>query len=359
MKRVLVVITTAFVPTGGLTSVMMNYYRVIDKHQFHVDFLSTNTPPESLLSELRQQESRYYQLPPRVKRMPAYFLQLTQRCKEYDVVHIHGNSRTTMLELLAAKRAGVRNIVIHNHTSRTSHPYINKLLAPFFKGYHAAIACSKEAGEWLFGNEFTILRNAIDLRKYVYHSDERTASRKAFSIQDDEFVYGHVGKIYEPKNHHFLLDIFAVLHQRQPQSKLLLVGDGVLRAQVEAHAKELNIYDAVIFAGMRTDVPQMLQAMDAFIFPSLWEGLPLSVLEAQATGLRCFLSDHISRQVAVTPSVQFLSLNDTAQHWATFIQDHLPPVDRSTLCTTNQQQMTQAGFNIQTEAKQLEKIYAN
>lgn len=160
--KILVVITTAFTSTGGLTTVMMNYYRAMNKEGLKIDFASTNVPSQSLLDEIHVEGSEYYQLPPR-KKIVSYFYRLRRLCKNYDLLHVHGNSSTSVLELMAANWAGVKRRIVHNHTSRSQHPWINLLLHPFFlMSYTKAIACSDAAGEWLFGNkQYQILRNAI------------------------------------------------------------------------------------------------------------------------------------------------------------------------------------------------------
>ena len=156
--KILVVITTAFTSTGGLTTVMMNYYRAMNKEGLKIDFASTNVPSQSLLDEIHVEGSEYYQLPPR-KKIVSYFYRLRRLCKNYDLLHVHGNSSTSVLELMAANWAGVKRRIVHNHTSRSQHPWINLLLHPFFlMSYTKAIACSDAAGEWLLVIFSTILK---------------------------------------------------------------------------------------------------------------------------------------------------------------------------------------------------------
>lgn len=356
MKKVLVVITTAFVPYGGLTSVMMNYWRAMDKRNLYFDFASSNNPPNSLLDEISSEECKYYQLPQRKFILP-YIFALIRICKNYDVVHVHGNSSTSVLELVAGKIAGVPKRIVHNHNSVTTHPFLNRILHPLFiKIYTDAIACSSIAGEWLFGKgKFKILRNAIDVDKFSDCMDYREKSRKEFCIKDNEIVVGHVGKFNKQKNYPAIISVFAEYHKLQPKSKLLLIGDGDLFQKVKSECQRINISDSVIFAGRRIDIPYLMSAMDLFLFPSLWEGLPLSALEAQASGLPVFLSDTISKEVWISDNVHVCKLSDSSAIWAK--EMFKSSKCRITQVAKNVKLLTNSGYNIKTEAKKLQDIY--
>lgn len=357
MKKVLVVITTAFVPTGGLATVMMNYYREIDKSNLQIDFASTNQVPEVLVTELAQNGSKYFCLGNR-KHLLRFFIRLYRCCKGYDVIHVNGNSATTVVEHLAAKLVGIKKRINHNHTSIPDHKLLSDMLYPAFNHLITnKVACSDSAGNWLYGKgNFKILRNAINIEKYQYDASDRKRIRASFGIEDNDVVIGHVGKIYKPKNHPYLIRIFAEYHRQNPHSKLLLVGDGVMRQEVENLVDELNLRKYVIFAGLRTDIPEMLQVMDYFVFPSIWEGMPLSVLEAISSGLPCIISDSITKDVMVGYNVHPLSIKDKSIVWANFIFEHQQP-DRVETCRENAKLLTDAGFNIKVEAKELLKLY--
>lgn len=359
MKNVLVVFTTGFVPYGGLTTVMMNYYRVLDKSEIHIDFACTNQPPQTLLDEISQFGSTYYRLPSRTKKMFSYYISLQSLCKKYEVIHVHGNSSTSLIELSAAKKAGIAHRIIHNHNSLTGHKIINAILHPFFvKSYTCAVACSEKAGDWLYGKgQFVVLRNAINVDRFIPKETERIKYRKQFNIDENDFVIGHVGKMVEQKNHKFLLDIFSQFHKMNPVSKLLLVGSGMLEQNIRIRSEQLGISDSIIFAGLRTDIPEMMSVMDVFLFPSLWEGLPLSALEAQASGLPIFVSDVISSEVIISENCYIKSLDDTPDSWARYIQEKANVSDRLSTVERNKESLTKAGYNIQTEADNLMKLY--
>lgn len=356
--KILVVITTAFTSTGGLTTVMMNYYRAMNKEGLKIDFASTNVPSQSLLDEIHVEGSEYYQLPPR-KKIVFYFYRLRRLCKNYDLLHVHSNSSTSVLELMAANWAGVKRRIVHNHTSRSQHPWINLLLHPFFlMSYTKAIACSDAAGEWLFGNkQYQILRNAIKVSCFHYDVSVRQQIRQLLGISDSTFLVGHVGKFMDAKNHPFVIAVFAEIHRLIPDSKLLLVGDGPLRGMVETAVKNLHVEDCVILVGLRSDIPQLLQSLDVFMLPSFYEGMPLSVLEAQAAGLPCFISNCITKDVEIGEDVMSLSLQNTPRIWAKYIIDYSKDHTRRERCIKNCGLLTVAGYNIEKEADELRKIY--
>lgn len=357
MHKILIIITTAFVPTGGLTTVMMNYYRKLNKEGLQIDFASTNEAPSVLSDELAQNGSIYYNLNKR-SHLLTYFIKLYSACKKYNIVHINSNSATAALELLAAKLAGVKKRIVHNHNSKTEHPYINAMMFPLFKRlYTISIACSKDAGNWLFGKDnFIVLRNAIDTDKFKFNSLFRETYRKEWNIPSNSFVIGHVGKYNAQKNHQKLLEIFYEYQKKHTEARLLCVGYGPLRNELEKTIIQLNLQGKVILTGERTDIPGFLSAMDVFVFPSLWEGLPLSVVEAFASGLPCVLSNRISQEVHLCSNMCSLSIEDSSSMWAETI-DKLDFAERGKRCEQNIQSITDAGYNITTETERLRQLY--
>lgn len=357
MKNVLVVITTGFSSTGGLTAVMMNYYRSMDLTNLHIDFCSTNKCDDSLSNEISINNGKYFRLPKRIK-VWAYWLALYSLSKNYNIVHIHANSQTAAIETTAAKCAGVKKIIVHNHTSRPQHAWLGKLVSPIYHAtYTDAIACSIPAGEWIYGNgNFIVLRNAIDVDKFAYNPEVRAEYRKSFGLKDEEFVIGHIGKFMDAKNHSFLIRIFAEYKKLNPQSKLLLIGDGIWRDKVVNSIKENMVEDSVILAGLRSDIPQIVQAFDVFVFPSIYEGLPLTVLEAQSSGLSCVMSSNITKEVHIANNNYILDLDKGEKYWARFIYD-MDDMDRKSQSIINIKYFTDAGYNIKTEANNLLDMY--
>lgn len=355
-KKILIIVNTGLIYYGGLTTVAMNYYRNMDLRDFSIDFASTNQPDEGTLGEITKNRGKYFKLPRRGIWVIPYFCQLRKLCKAYDVIHVHGNSATMAIELYAAKSAGIKKRIAHCHTSQTEHPLLNKLLISFFKKlYTDGIACSKYAGDWIFGEEnYTILPNAIDLQKYALNVTKRKMIRKQLGI-DDMFILGHVGKLNEGKNHKFLLQVYNEYLKLNDRTCLLLVGDGPLRKNLSDLVEKENLSSKVFFIGMVDNVADYLCAMDAFVFPSLYEGLPLSVVEAQAAGKKCFISDTITREVGITSMVHFLSIRDEADKWARYIYNAC--IEGRENDDIDMELLKQSDFNIENVAEKLERLY--
>ena len=186
---------------------------------------------------------------------------------------------------------------------------------------------------------------------------KRLIMRHNFGFGDDEYVIGHIGKFMEAKNHSFLIEVFAKYHALQPKSKLLLIGDGELRHLVEAAIDKNKVNDCVILAGLRSDIPDVLQAIDIFLFPSIYEGMPLSVVEAQASGLPCIISDAVTKMVNIGEDVIQLPLSKGADYWAEYLGNVKYELSRQERCERNTELITKAGYNIETEAENLMRIY--
>lgn len=320
MKRVLIIVSSSFVPWGGLTTVAMNYFRAMDKEGLIIDFASSNNPPQSLLDELKNCGSRYIKLPER-GHVFRYQFKLYKVLKKYQVVHIHGNSATMALELFPAVIRKIPNRIVHCHTTHPGAIKLNKICSLVFKRmYTSAIACSEESGNWIFGErKFLVLNNAIDVKKYEFIEENRKKIRDKYEILEGDILVGNISKINNQKNHPFIVDIFYEMLKLSANVRLILVGDGPLRSNVEQKVKQLGLAPKVIFIGMSECSEIYLSAMDYFLLPSLWEGLPLSLVEAQANGLKCFASDVVTKQSNVTGRVEYISLKTEPERWANII----------------------------------------
>lgn len=305
--KVLMVITTSYVSYGGLTTVAMNYFRNINRDAFEIDFASINDCSKSFDKELRDSGSRYYKLPHRTKSPISYMRVLYKVCRDYDVIHVHGNSATTVLELLPAKLTGVKKRIIHIHNTKSEHTILHSLLSPLMKYLMTdAVACSDAAGKWIFtDSNFKVLNNAIDLTKYSYSNELRFHMREKYRIDENMLAIGHVGKFVEQKNHMFLIDIFKKIVQKNSRVKLMLVGDGGMRNKIEEKIKTEGLESQVILCGIQDNISRFLSVMDIIVFPSLWKGLPLSLLESQANGLPCVASDVITSEVNMGGAMDF------------------------------------------------------
>ena len=361
MKKILIIITTDYVPYGGLTTVMMNYYRAMNKSDLQIDFASTNEAPRELIDELHADGSKYYCLGNRKKNYLNYQHNLKKllNANKYDVIHVNGNSATMLIELFTAKKTGVPVRIAHGHTTQTTYPLINKMLRRAFeKSYTCSMAVSRLAGDWLYrGKQFIVLNNAIDLNKYKFEEKTRNRVRAELKVEE-KFVVGDVGKLNKGKNQRFLLEIFAEFKKRKKNVCLLLVGGGELKVFLEEECRRLNIKDDVIFTGMVSNTARYLQAMDVFVFPSLYEGLGMAVIEAQASGLPCIASDKVPIDTKVSDNIEYLNLEQSPEQWADHILQYAACCDnRSNMSELASESIRTCGYDIEQEADKLRKIY--
>ena len=356
MKKILIVITTSFVPFGGLTTVVMNYYRALDKKGLKIDFASTNEAPTSLKKELEENGSKYYCLGRR-RNIFSYINRLDKLLVNYDVIHVHGNSATMYLELFPAKKRHVQMRIAHVHTTQTQHPLINKIIYPIFrKSYNKAIAVSVDSGEWLFKKNYTILNNAIDVRRYSFSEERRTITRNNLGISLDCFVVGNVGKINAPKNQKYLLGVLKQLKKRINNCKLLIVGGGELEYELRKMSTTYGIEKDVIFTGMVDDASNYLQAFDFFAFPSIFEGLGLALIEAQASGLKCIISDKVPNEAIVSDLVKVAQIDNNFNEWSNYIANN-QHYDRKSNSLRAIESIKEHGYYIKNEANKLKEIY--
>lgn len=363
MIRVLQVI--GIVCGGGVESVVMNYYRHIDRQRVQFDFVVDGYEKTALDDEIAALGGHVYHIEPYRSNIFRYMRQIYRivRDHHYRVVHSHMNT-LAVFSLLPAYLAGARVRILHNHSTavrseglRTVLKEILRPFAPLFANRYAA--CSVLAGTWMYGRArmgsgtVKVLRNAVDLEAYAFSPQRREIVRRELDIGQDAFVVGHVGRFVYQKNHPFLLEVFRTILHRRPDAILLLIGEGELRAAMEEKARAYGMADRVRFLGLRDDVRTLYSAMDVFVLPSWYEGLPVVAVEAQANGLPCFLSDRVTRESELTQSAHFLPLAAGAAAWAAAIAAQ--PATRNLHA---QEEMTQAGFEIRSQACRLLDWYA-
>ena len=265
----------------------------------------------------------------------------------------------SIFPLMAAKKAGIKVRIAHSHSTANRKEWkktlVKNMLRPFSKVYATHLfACSQLAGEWLFGRKtqskgkVTIINNAIDFERFVYNESERNKIRQEYKITD-KFVIGHVGRFMQQKNHKFLIDVFKELKNHRDDCVLFLIGEGELSESLHDYVSKLDLTDSVIFAGARSDVEKFYNAFDCFVLPSLYEGLGLVLVEAQASGLKCLASNSIPNESNISGKVKFLKLNN--QIW---VDEILKLVNQQDLVRKS---MTCKEFNIKEEAKRLLDIY--
>jgi glycosyltransferase involved in cell wall biosynthesis len=312
---------------GGLETMLMNYYRQMDRSRIQFDFMVHRSEKGHYDDEILSLGGKIHRMPPiRPGRYRLYFKMLDAFFAghpEYRVVHAHINENSSFV-LRAAKKAGVPYRIAHSHLSDLG----LDLKLPFRLYARLSMkdqpnryfACSKQAGQWLFGRkisrskEITILNNAVNVEEFKFSERLRREVRDELRAED-KLVIGHIGRFNKQKNHDFLIDVFAAVHRKCPDSILVMAGDGHLRSSMEKKAADLGLAPDVRFLGIRSDISRLMQGMDLFLFPSLFEGLPVVLIEAQAAGLRCVVSDSITREADVTGRVDFVSLRESPQVW--------------------------------------------
>lgn len=351
---------------GGVEAVVMNYYRHIDHSKVQFDFIcdddSTNIPYD----EIEKLGGKVILIPP-YQKVFKYQKELRRvlRDGKYKIVHSHINT-LSVFPLYAAKKVGVPVRIAHSHSTTNKKEWkknlLKQVLRPFSKKYATNyMCCSELAGRWLFGDKaydegkVYLLNNAIDLDKFKYDKKIRDKKRKELGIKEDTIVIGHIGRFVAQKNHTFLIDIFNQFHKKEKNSILLLAGQGPLQEEIKNKVRELGLDDSVRFLGQRNDANELYQAFDVFLLPSLYEGLPVVGVEAQASGLLCFFSDDMTKETKVLDSTVFMSLSNTSEEWTGEILTNLKDYKR--INTKNE--VSDNGFDIEIEARKLEKYYIN
>ncbi len=307
-KRILMINT---VPTAenGVTGVILHMMEALAACGASVDLLSQNEPSEVIRRRIEGMGGRLLLARARRSRILGYVRELKVLCRGYDVVHAHGNSGTLALEMYGAARAGVPIRVAHSHSSFCRYRRMDRLLRPllYAKVTHRA-ACGRDAGRWLWGDRrFTVLPNCISLDRYRFDSEAAGGIREKFP--ENAILLGQIGTIDENKNQIFSLERLASLLVRDDRFYLLFVGEGELAGEVRARAESLGCTSHVFLLGRRGDVPALLSAFDALLLPSHFEGLPLTLLEGQASGLPCIVSESVTRELDVS-GISYLPLSD-------------------------------------------------
>lgn len=356
--RILHVVT--YMGRGGLETMLMNYYRHIDRSKVQFDFLVHRDFEADYDQEILSLGGRIYHLPRLNPFSIHYHKELDSFFKnhpEYQIVHVHQDCMSS-IALKAAYKNHIPVRIAHSHSS-SQDKNIKYLIKRYFMRsipqYATHLfACGEEAGNWMFnGANYQIVRNAIDSKLFSYNENIRNKIRKEFNFLNNQMIIGHVGRFNYPKNHDFLIDVFNKVHKIINNSKLLLVGTGVLEDEIRKKVKELNLTDDVIFLGNRNDVNDLMQAMDIFVFPSHYEGLPVTLVEAQASGLPVIKSNYVPDQCIMTPNVYTLSLSSSPKEWASKIIDIMKEYRR----TDASHYIIENQYDISTNAKWLEKFY--
>lgn len=354
------------VSLGGAESRIMDLYRCIDKRKIQFDFLVHQSGQGYYEEEINKLGGRIYRVPRfRLYNIFAYRKALRDffvEHHEFRAVHGHMTS-TASIYLPIAKKYGIPMTIAHARSAgvdRGMKGVLTRLLRRSLRRKcDKMFACSGLAGEAVFGKKnvaagkVQIVPNAIDVWPFCYDEETRTDMRRSLSLED-KFVIGHVGRFHYAKNHEYLLEVFAEIVKRQDNAVLLLLGEGERMAEMKQRAETLGIADKTFFCGNQKETWKYYQAMDFFVFPSRFEGLPGTVIEAQSAGLRCLISDTIAKETVITELAVCKSIAESPAEWAEYVLAN-GEYER----TDRYEQIVTAGFDVRTQAKWYEQFYLN
>lgn len=351
---------------SGVHSFVLNYYQHIDRKKFHFDLL-TRGNELGIPSQFSARDFGIQHLPEKsspdkdkvVKEILA---------SGYDAFHIHTSFWQGFWLEKKAKEVGIPKIIVHSHSTsiagieeetrreelRKRHFILREKLSP--EVATDFLACSKEASEWLFGTripkkQIHLIKNAIDVELYGYNSDTRIKLRSQLGISDS-FVLGTTGGFWNSKNPYFLLEVFREFHHKHLDAKLLYIGEGPKKQEIENHIKELNLEDSILVLGFQENIQDFLQAMDCYLLPSLFEGMPISLIEAASAGLPCLASDRITQEVETVENITRLPLDIP-----TWIQALDRMIDKPISRPKGVEVVRAAGYDIKKQVKVLEDLY--
>lgn len=354
--RILIINTSPFI-ANGITNVITNYYKYMDKRDMQIEVVAINEPSESQRRPFTDGGSQLYVLKRRNNAF-LYFVKLIEvmRKGKYDVVHIHGNSALMAIELAAACLTGVKRRIVHSHTTNCSYIRIHKLLWPLFMVLATdRLACGKRAGEWLYRNsKFMIMNNGIDLDRFRFDYVLRKKYRKSMGV-DNEILIGHVGHFSESKNHRYVVELFEAILVKNSDCRLLLIGDGPDRKLIEEEIVHRGLLSKIIMIPITSEMNCYMSAMDVLILPSLFEGFPVVSVEAQAADLPCVFSDAVSRECDMTGGIQFFPLQDKAAGVNAVLAAPKETRDSAEAI----QKLAAAGYDIKANASILRSFYAS
>lgn len=348
--------------TGGVQSFLRSYAAYMDPQQVVFDFAVQTNTPQQYDQEISALGGKIFHVHPMRDSVVKYFFDIYKVCKtnpEIVVIHSHLNFRN-FIPLLAARMAGVKVRISHSHSCYESKSIVKAVARKIFQLCLPLFAtecwgCSEKANSWLYGSDkadCAIVHNAISVDTYAFDERVRTDIRNTMSLKNN-LVLIHVGTFGAAKNHEFLLALFSVLKQRRENAKLLLCGDGPLRENIEKKISELKLGDAVILLGMTNNISELLMAADVFVLPSLYEGLPLSAVEAQASGIPCVVSNSVPSEAIFMRNVCVCSQFD-APLWCSAIEKVFS-------CSTERcggaKAAREAGYDTSIEAAKLQNLY--
>lgn len=354
------IVNTVSTERNGVTNVIFNYYRTMGISDIQMDLVVINQPDSYYMEEVQDKGGEIYILSRTIRHPLEYIWNLSRIAKEYDVMHVHGNSTTMLLEMLAAKIANVPFRIAHSHNTNCRYKFLNRLCRlPFYALCNGRLACGREAGVWLYGErEFKVLNNGIDTVRFSFDEKKRVNMRQQLKWANN-IIMGHIGNFVEAKNHTFLIDVFAEVYRQNSCYRLLLIGDGQLKYAAQTKVMQLGLSNVVFFAGETDSVVDYLCAMDLIVMPSRFEGFPLTLVEEQANGLHCVISDVITHEIDITGLIHFISLHADIDEWVKEILNYSINNNRKFISENAIITIKKNKYDIGVLAKELASFYIN
>jgi len=347
---------------GGVASVLMNYYRNIDRSKVQFDFLDDSNADETFEEEILRLGGKYYKAP-NYKRDPLRFVLVIDKIvKKYDIVHTHELAYNILI-LFIARINGVSHSHSHSHSHIQDGDYFTKMKRLFVKATHPfyrlatkRFAVSENSGKFLYGKKsFEKINNAIDVKRFLFSAEKREKVRNKLDLSNDVILVGYIARFEKQKNHVFLIDVFEEIVKLRQNVRLLLVGDGSGIENIKEVVIRKKVADKVIFYGRADNVNELYSAMDIFAFPSLGEGLGIVGIEAQTAGLHVVASKNITIEMQVSDLVKWLDLSEGTEKWAKVILECAKNPKRKDMYDI----ITKARYNISEESKKLMELYVN
>lgn len=360
-KKIKVAMLTSHFDITGIGTVMMNYCIALNKEKYDLTIIAGKPIADKYKNECKEYGIHLIALPSRHEESKRHYIALWKALKagNYDIVHDHGNSSMMAVELTIAKLAGVKNRIAHSHNSTCPNMRIHRLLNPYFRTvYTKALACGQLAGNWLFGKDnFEVLPNGFRTENFAFSKENRNAIRSELGVED-QLLIGHIGRINDQKNQEYLLDIFKDVAAMKIDATLLIVGTGPDEEKIKARVQKHSYKDRIIVYGETNNPTAFYSAMDVFVFPSRYEGLPVVLLEAQISGLPCIVSDKITREVDLG-DINWQSIDDDPKQWADALLsiEQRSEEERTAYRKKYIEEIQQ--YDITRSVKQLDRIYTD
>jgi glycosyltransferase involved in cell wall biosynthesis len=346
---------------GGAESFIFNVLTKIDMKKYHIDFILQSEKNENakLIDLARNKGCHFFYIEPFFNNPIKSCKELKQIAKDYNILHVHINAMINISPILIGRQLDIP-VIVHSHNTSSNKGNIGNIIHFFNRAIWnkkiCRVSCGKEAGRWMFcKKDFQVIDNGINLNSYRFSNEYRNELRNKYQIGENDVVIGNIGRFVEAKNHKFILECFVLFQKQHENSWLVLVGDGELKEELENKAKEMQIKN-VIFTGNIHDAYKYYSMFDCMLFPSIFEGLPFTLIEAQASGLPIVASDSITKDVNVTKTINYCSLNNTASDWCEIIETSIRKnygINR----TTSNEKMIGSIYDVETSVKKLERIY--